>query len=557
VFSPHPIRRLHRFLAPPAAFAAAFVRSFRRAPRPASTPADAVRALQNQNSALQAELTRLEPLRAQAERLQFLQTVMDSAPDGVLVFQDTGQITLNPAARRLLDLPDTPAAPDFPADILRYPSGQSVPPGSLPWTRAALSRIPTDFAPYLLARDAHDLRPVEIAACPISSGAVAIVRDLSAQTNAAAWEAQARGTQQALADAARRLGRTPDFPTLCQVTTDTALALLPPAARPGARAVLCTFSGPAQPLTQRAASPDAGKKRPHRYADTLPAQFEFDAQSPLLWKVYLDRQIVASADVASDPLFAEPRARALLPSAPGTAHTTRSALMLPLLPGAAASGHLLLSSPLPDAFSPDTQDALALLAALSASVLARAQSDTLRHAQDDQLALLRQAALAASALSDSSAFADRLTRSAAAALGASVCTLSLVASPDSLSANTVNHPLRLWGPPPETADFRPEHGSPAPCCPCTRTTSAAIRRGLPASQIAIPNPPLGECPWRAFGGQSGTHSALAVPLRRGERTCGALTAFRQGSAPFSPPELALAETFAALASLALERLAPV
>jgi len=556
VFRPHPFRRLSRVFAPPAAFAAAFVRSFRGGSTPLSAPADALQALQNQNSALQAEAARLQRSLSQIAPLQALQTALDSVPDGVLLCQNTGQITFNPAARALLGVSGTQVAFDLPADTLRYPSGQSVPPGALPWTRAALSRIPTDWTPYLVARDAHDLRPVEIAARPVSSGAVAIVRDVSLQKNAAAWEAQARATQQALAEAARRLSRTPDFQTACQVATDAALALLPPAVRPGARALLCTFDGQNQLLVLRAVSPDEGKKRPRRFADTLPPQFEFDAQSPLLWKVYLDRQIVASAAVDTDSLFAGAKERALLHFPPGAAHTVRSALMLPLLPGAAASGHLLLTSPLPGAFPPDTQNALALLAALSASALARAQSDALRHQQSDQFALLRQAALAAAARFENDTFADTVTRCAAAALGAVLCTLSLTDASDGPPPQPGHSPLRLWGtPPPDLASPSPEHGSAAPRCPCVRTTSTAVRRGQPSVQIAIPNPPLGECQWRAFGGQSGTHSALALPLRLDDKACGALTVFRQGSAPFSPQELALAETFAALASLALARLA--
>lgn len=552
VFSPPPLRRLHRFLAPLVAFAAAFMRSFRRAPPFVSAPAEALHALHTQNSALQAEIARLQRSLPQREQLQFLQAAVNSVTDGVLLCDNAGQTTLNPAARSLLGLLGAGDLSDLPADTLRYPSGQSVPPGAFPWTRAALARIPADWTPYLLARDAHDLRSVEIAARPVPEGAVAVVRDISAQTNAAAWEAQARGTQQALAEAARRLARTPDFQALCQLAADAALALLPPAMRPGARAVLCTFGGQGQPIVLRAASPDEGKKRPRRYADTLPPLFEFDAQSPLLWKVYLDRQTVACADINNDPLFAGTHERALLQSPFQAAHTVRSALMLPLLPGAAASGHLLLTSPLPHAFAPDTQDALSLLASLTASLLARAQSDTLRHTQDDQLTLLRQAALAAATASGSDTFADTLTRCAAAALGASLCVLSLADPPPASPPTRVALPLRVWGtPPPDMASLRPEHGSAAPHCPCTRTTSTAVRRGLPAAQIAIPNPPLGECVWRAFGGQSGTHSALALPLRVHDTVRGALTVFRQGSAPFSPPEISLAETFAALASLAL------
>ena len=503
-------------------------------------------------------MNRLHALLPQAGAFQTLQIVINAVPDGVLLAGHAGATTLNPAALALFGMGNGPDAPGFPPGALRYPSGQAVPPGALPWTRAALTQTPTDWTPYLAARDTHALRPVEISARPTPSGAVALVRDVSARQNADARDLQARQTRHVLAEAARRLARTSDFQTLCHLTTDAALALLPPDVRSQFRALLCTFDGQGQPLVLRAMSPEAGKKRPKRHADTLPPLFEFDAQSPLLWKVYVDRQTVASADIDADPLFAGPNERALLRSPRGTPAPITSALMLPLLSGAAASGHLLLTSALPAAFEADTQDALALLAALSASALARAQLGALRHTQDDRFALLHQAACAACAEPNADTFADILTHRAADALNAAFCTLSRVDSPASVSACAGDAPLHFWGtPPPDAPPLRPGHDSGPARCPCTRTAQNAIRRGLPASHIGIPNPALGECPWRAFGGQSGTHSALAVPLRRGDTVCGALAVFRHGRKPFSPQEISLAETFAALASLALPTAASV
>jgi len=554
VTDPPPFRRLHRLFAPYAAFVAAFVREYQRPSRAVSAPAQALQALHDQNRALQAEVVRWQLLPPPADQLLAWQTAVTIVPDGVLLCHPAGRITTNPAAQRLLGLADTQDAPDLPPDVLRYPSGQSVPPGAWPWTQAAQTQTSTDWTPYLVVQDTHAPRPIEIAVRPTSGGAVAIVRDMSAQIRAAAWETQARHTQGTLAEAARRLGRALEIETLCQITTDMALLLLPPRVRPDARALLCTFDGRNSPLLLRALSPDAGKKKPRRHADTLPPQFEFDAQSPLLWKVYLDRQLVVSADIGTDPLFAQPRERALLCSPRDTPPPAASVLMLPLLPGAAASGHLLLTSPLVDAFGADTQDALLLLSTVSASALARAHADALRREHADQFAALQQAALAACALSDTDAFADTLTHCAAAALGASLCTLSLTDAPPAPSPKAGGMSLRLWGtPPPDTALSVPIPGFPLARCACTRTTHQAVRRGVPAWQIGIPNPPLGECQWRVFGGQSGTHSALALPLRRDDTTLGALTVFRQGSAPFSPHEMGLTETFSALASLALER----
>lgn len=487
----------------------------------------------------------------QAEALAAPQAAINSVSDGVLLFDNAGHFAPNPAARVLFGLGDAPDTPLFPAGMLRYPSGQAVPPGALPWAQAAQTQLPTEFAPYLVAQGTHSQRAVEIAARPTANAVAVVVRDLSARQATQARETQTRHRHRALSDAARRLSRTSDFQTLCRETTDAALALLTPETRADAHACLCTFDGQGQPLVLRAASPDEGKKRPRLHAHTLPTQWEFDAQSPLLWKVYLDRQIVAAPDIEADPLFAQPRERALLRLAREMPYAARSVVMLPLLPGAAASGHLLLLSPRPDAFPPDTVDALALLAALSASALARAQTAALLHRQDDQFAALQQAALAARDDPGSDAFADTLSRCAADALGAAVCVCFLVDT-SAQTGPTGGLPLRLWGTPPlDTSRLSPACGPSVARCACTRAAPQALRRGLPAAQIGIPNPPLGECPWAQFGGQSGTHSALAVPLRHGDAACGALVVFRHGDKPFSPHETRLAETFAALASLAL------
>lgn len=551
VFSLPLLRRLQRLFAPPAAFAAAFVRSLRHGTLPSSARAQALSDLQAQLRALRAQLAHWQSQAPQAEALAAPQAAIHSVSDGVLLFDSAGHFAPNPAARILFGLGDALDTPIFPAGMLRYPSGQAVPPGALPWAQAAQTQLPTEFAPFLVAQDTHSQRAVEIAARPTANAVAVIVRDLSARQAAQARETQTRRAQHALAEAARRLSRTADFQTLCRETTDAALALLPPEARADARAHLCTFDGQGQPLVLRAASPDEGKKRPRLHAHTLPPQWEFDAQSPLLWKVYLDRQIVAAPDVEADPLFAQPRERALLQFARDKPYAARSVVMLPLLPGAAASGHLLLLSPRPDAFPPDTVDALALLAALSASALARAQTAALLHRQDDQFAALQQAALAARDDPGSDAFADMLCRCAAEALGAAVGVL-LLADTSAQTGMAGGAPLRLWGTSPsDTSRFSPARGPSLARCACTRAAPQAVRRGLPVAQIGIPNPPLGECPWAQFGGQSGMHSVLAVPLRHGESACGALAVFRHGGKPFSPHETRLAQTFAALASLAL------
>jgi len=573
VFSLPPLRRLQRLFAPPAAFAAAFVRSLRRGALPSSARAQALSDLQAQLRALQAQLAHWQSQMPQAEALAAPQAAINSVSDGVLLFDNAGHFAPNPTARVLFGLGDAPDTPFFPPGMLRYPSGQAVPPGALPWVQAAQTQLPTEFAPFLVAQGTHSPRAVEIAARPTAGGAAVVVRDLSARQAAQARETQIRHMHRALSEAARRLSRTSDFQTLCRETTDAALALLPPETRADAHAHLCTFDGQGQPLVLRAASPDEGKKRPRLHAHTLPTQWDFDAQSPLLWKVYLDRQIVAAPDIEADPLFAQPRERALLQLAREMPYAARSVVMLPLLPGAAAAGHLLLLSPRPDAFSPDTVDALALLAALSASALARAQTAALLHRQDDQFAALQQAALAARDLPRSAtlaardlpgsdAFADTLCRCAADALGAAVGVCFLVDTSAQTSSRS-GLPLRLWGTPPldtsqfwetsppDTSRLSPARGPSLARCACTRAALQALRRGLPVAQIGIPNPPLGECPWAQFGGQSGTHSALAVPLRHGDAACGALAVFRHGGKPFSPHETRLAETFAALASLAL------
>lgn len=574
VLPPFSFRRFFNFLAPPAAFAAAFTRSLRGASPDKLAPAQALQSLRAQNRALQTDTARLQRLTQDVEHWHALQAVFHAVPDAVLLCPHAGPMTGNPAALYFLGIASDEGPFHLPPDVLRYPSGQAVPPGALPWAQAARTQAATDWTPYLWAAGAQDTRAVEIAARPVPDGAVTVVRDVSALRRALEWERQARQTRRVLADTARLLGAAHDVQTLCQITTDAALHLLPPDVRPDAHSLLCTFDGQNSPLVLRAASPPGEHKRPRRHADTLPPSFAFDAQSPLLWKVYLDRRPAAAADIAADPLFQAPRERNLLHSPREPVPVIVSALVLPLLCGAAASGHLLVTSSQFDAFSPDTQDALAALALLSASALARAQGDVVRARQSDQFAALHQAALAALTVSDSSAaaannppaadvfaannaltadaFAAALTQCAAAALGAAVCTLSLADAPPFGTPKPDASPPRAWTAPRADAHTRAsKQRAGASRCACARTPALAMRRDAPAAHIGIPNPGLGECAWPAFGGQSGTHSALSVPVQSAGATCGALTVFRHGAAPFSPHDLALAETLAALASLAL------
>lgn len=531
-----------------------------------------MQSLQRQNDALHAANAQLHDLLAQTSSLPALQAAIDTVSEGVILARSGEPLCLNPAALALLGIGPGQTPGDFPPDLLRYPSGQAVPPGALPWAVAARTLVPSQWRPYLAAHGfSHlplgppDLRPVEICASPVPGGAVAALRDVAARQQAGTQQKQTIKTRQTLAQAARVFACTTLPEALCQASAEAALALLPPDLRAGSRACLCTFAGQGQPLVLRAVAPAPAPKRPTRFAHTLPPTVEFDAQSPLLWKLYVDRETVSSADIHADPLFALARERALLHPSLGPPPAIASVLLLPLLPGAAATGHLLVTSPFPGAFPPDTQDALALLAALSASALARARGETLRHRRDDQLALLHQAALAACADTDPAVFVPILTRAAAAALDAAFCTLS-PAAPAPLPAR--DRPLVFWGPPPpEYAAPTPTNSVPAPAnsaptptnsafashCACTRVIASAARHGRPAAQVAVPNPALGECPWRPFGGQSGTHSALAVPLLGGDTALGVLAVFRHGSAPFSPQETSLAETFAALAARALAR----
>ena len=90
------------------------------------------------------------------------------------------------------------------------------------------------------------------------------------------------------------------------------------------------------------------------------------------------------------------------------------------------------------------------------------------------------------------------------------------------------------------------------CCgSCDLVTQEAARTGEPVHLIGRPNPDFPQCQWRAFAGQSGEHSVLAVPLKYGDETLGALTVFVLGSRPFAPDQIKLLGTLASLAVAAV------
>ena len=76
----------------------------------------------------------------------------------------------------------------------------------------------------------------------------------------------------------------------------------------------------------------------------------------------------------------------------------------------------------------------------------------------------------------------------------------------------------------------------------------AVRTGKTVSRVGLPNPHFDDGVWRAFAGQSGKHSILAVPLGRGQ---GALTVWVPGETPFPAAQVTFLETVTALLTAAL------
>ncbi len=501
------------------------------------------------------ELERLAS--AERQRARVSEATLGSLSDGVVLCNAAGQlVSTNRAAQTILGAdgvrPGESVAEWASRIGLCYPSGQPVPPGGVPLARTLREGRVTSHEEFLVSAGT---RTVEMTAAPLLSpegthcvGAVAVLRDVTDLRRSRLEEAAAQARVVALLGMSRRLNATLSADQIHALVTEGALALLPPEAGE-ARALLYGLEDEGRRIALLGAFPDPRPKRPRTRRQAARPDWAFDAQSPFLWPLYVSRQPVVGGDIAGDPVFASESDRRQLTGGFPDAGAVKSVLALPLVAGKKVGGHLVVTSSRPDAFGDARlQDALSSLASLAAiaRVNAALYGETQRKA--DELDALWSVGHAVVSRLDLHDLADTLTQRVCAVLGAELCTLSLWEK-----APTGERSLIRPGKQGEDARLPVEAVRSARGCDgCERTTLRAAEHGEPAVCLGVANPPFGECRLRAFSGQSGAHSVLAVPLRQGEETLGALTVYRVGDAPFTPDQTKLLGTLATLAVAAVQ-----
>jgi serine phosphatase RsbU (regulator of sigma subunit)/PAS domain-containing protein len=497
--------------------------------------------------------------RIERHRARELEATLTSLSDGVVLCSASGQIvSVNKAAQSILGPGSVVMGESVEAWASRigfcYPSGQPVPPGAMPLNRTLRDGQITESAEFLLMGGPAP-RVVELTSAPVISsdgetqtvGAVAVLRDVTDLRRSNRQETAAAARVAALVQISRRLNATLVESEIHTIVTEGALALLPEADAAGARALLYSHDD-TETLTLLRTMPEEAPKRPRSQQQAAPLVLPFDAKSPLLWPLYVQRQTVISCDCATDPTFAGETAQRLLKGVAVQPPAVRSVFALPLVAGTVVTGHLLLTGLGADMFDdPQLQDALTNLTALAtiARANARLYAQTRQRADElDALWTVGQAVVSQTHLHD---IADTLTERVQAVFGAELCTLSLWEPVPGGERR-----LRWQGGRYDDALLPESDGTlRLECGLCDLATQEAATQGEIAIHLAVPNPPFGGCRWRAFSGQSGAHSVVSAPLRQGDDTLGALTVYRAGNGAFTPEQVKLLRTLAALAVTAV------
>jgi len=438
--------------------------------------------------------------------------LLDLVRDAVVACDTSGAVTYTNAAAQALF-----GSQGEGLSRLCYPSGQPVPPGQWPLTRARRTGASAGGAGYVCVSPKGKAHVLDIQARPLpGGGAVAIVRDVTALEEGRAREAKMQKREQVLRDLCRRLSAAPDAGTLAEAVVESALALV--GELPEARARLYAYDSDAKRLTRLASAPDDRPKRPKSQRQAQPPAFPFDAASQTLWSLYVERQPVMGDDVGSDEA--------------GPAYA------VPLLAGGIALGHLSVICPDADALTDgDLRESLALLASVAALALAGPRQAAQATQLAAQVDALREVIQAVGERNDREALADLVGSRVCRVTGAEVCTLALKDADG----------LRLIGTAYRDALTSPDRHAPDDPA-LTEDGAKAARTGKTTQRVGRANPPFSAGVWRAFAGQSGRHSVLAVPLAAGQ---GALTVYRAGDAPFPGASVKFVETLAALVSSAL------
>ncbi len=438
--------------------------------------------------------------------------------DAVLLCDaSSGFVDLNPAARALFG----PGGAGLAG--LRYPSGQPVPPGQLPISRALRTGRIAEGEGYRCVSAEGTARVLDIQARPLLGGnAVLIARDRTEAGEGRAREMALGRREQVLRDLCRRLAAAPGVGEMAQAAVESALALAD--GLPDVRARLYAYDSDAKRLTRLASAPDDRPRRPKSHRQSQRPTFPFDASSPLLWSLYVAREPIIGADVGDE---AAPPAYAL-----------------PLLAGGVALGHLSLSGPAPEALA---ETGLGETLGLFASVTALALAGSRQAAQAELLAAqseaLRTVAQAVAERTGQDALADLVGHEVRRALGAEVCTLAL----------KNGEGLHLVGMAYRDAQLFLDRYASDDAALVGDVAREAVRKGRTVQRAGLANPHFEAGVWRAFAGQSGRHSVVSVPLAAGR---GALTAYAAGGGSLPDTQITFLETLAALVSAALPQAIP-
>ena len=507
-----------------------------------------------------------ENARREQQRANELDATLRSLADGVVLCDEAGRlVSVNRAGQVILcDGPTVPGerVEAWAARIgLCYPSGQPVPPGAVPLARALRTAQALDPEEYAVHTAGGERRLIELTATPVLSapppglrisgdavlvtGAVAVFRDITALKHSRQQEAAANRRVETLVDISRRLNATLELDKIHEIVADGALALLPNI--PDLRALLYDFDGETKTLRLLAMRPDARPApRPVSLRDSLPFTQPFDAASPLLWQVYVARQTLVSGDVSRDACVGGPGDSLLLRGGVAALPLPASALVLPLTAHDTVSGHLALTSSAPGTFDdPRLVDALTSLAALAVIARANAHLYAKTNQRVYELNALWTVGEATASKLELIEVVDTLTEQVRGVMGGEACTLAL------FEKQGHSRRLRRQGAAYREWALAEAGGAECLCDSCDLVSQEAARTGEPVHLIGRRNPEFPRCQWRAFAGQSGEHSVLAVPLRYGPDILGALTVFVSGSRPFAPDQIKLLGTLASLAVAAV------
>lgn len=455
--------------------------------------------------------------------------LLDLVGDAVVVCNSSGVITYTNAAARTLFGQDGAGFSQ-----LCYPSGQSVPPGQLPLARVQRTGKTVEGAGYLCVSPDGAPRVLDIIARPLpDGGTAATIRDMTALGEGQARETTTGRRGQVLRDLCRRLSVASDADELARCLVESALTLAE--GLPQAHARLYLYDSEKKLLTRLASAPDDRPKRPKSQRQAELPTFPFDAASPLLWSVYIDRQQVVSGDVAGDARF----------QANLGEESVGSACALPLFAGGVALGHLSLSSRAAETFADEgLRDALTLVSSVAALALAGPRQAAQANHLGAQVEALRDVVLAVGRQTEIGPLADLVSRHVCRVVGGEVCLLALHAGAG----------LRLVGDSYKDALLFLDRHTPDDPALCDTGIQKTMRTGKTVQRVGLANPAFDAGVWRAFAGQSGKHSILAVPLAAGQ---GALTVFKAGDAPYSETHVKFVETLAALVSAALPSASPI